>query len=167
MTAASTPATPFFPITEDDMVNQQMARLLLQERDRAGNDQQSTFRIQWPTDDDDEADPAQRGIRMRTRTGSGSRLIPPNRLGAALSAAQAAQGIRPAQTTAGTGAEASRAARLSPFRGGDSARATDVEVERGRAEAQLTGVPRSKSREDRRKEIEMGNMEGTVNRSWR
>ncbi|KAF2104339.1 hypothetical protein NA57DRAFT_51172 [Rhizodiscina lignyota] len=159
VSTASVPPSPF-PLTEEDLVNQQMARLLLKTGESTpGNESQSTFRIDWRTDDDDEEDPAQRGIQMRTRTGSGSRLIPPTKI----AASAVTQGIRGAGSSksmrAPSGGEASRVVKSSPFRGGDSAR--DGDVERGRVEAPRgagLGIERARSREERRKEIEMGNL---------
>lgn len=148
--AGGGPVSPFQAggpqIGEEEQVSQHLARLLLNTRDGSDggggpNASQSTFRIDWRTDDDDDNSP-RAGIQLRTRTGSGSRLVPSGKL------AQA-NGL-------GSGAISPPLARLAPFRGRDGATLESVsDGERGRTGAR-NGHQRAKSREDRRREIELG-----------
>lgn len=151
------PTTSPLPIGEDELVSQQMARLLLNTRDpRPSPDSGSTFRIDWRTDDEDSPT-ADTAIQLRARSGSGSRLVPPGRLA---SAVQIGPPPAPGHAKKDSGGRsAALLARMSPFRGGDRTRknAADAEVERGRSAAITAGEqPRAKSRDERRREIELG-----------
>lgn len=144
---APAPASPALhpQINEDEQVSQHLARLLLNTRDGGGpggaNASQTTFRIDWRSEDDDDPNSPRGagsggGIQMRTRTGSGSRLVPPGKLAGT-------------QNVAGVPALAPPLARLAPYRGGDGSTSRGGDVVGG-------GHGRRKSRDDRRREIELG-----------
>jgi hypothetical protein len=129
-------------ITDDDMVSHQMAQLLANKDPQPSPDPaQSTFRLEWPPGvggDDDEEEAADGGAAGRTRSrtvsGSGRYLSPgdPARHGRSRS-----DGLGRALT------------RIGRAMGMDRGRQDD-------REAQTQTQERAKSREERRREIEMG-----------
>jgi hypothetical protein len=125
------------PLTEDDMVNQKLAMLLKKNPEPSPPDaSQETFRLEWPIGDDDEIDPLTGRQRQRTFSASG-RLLAPGQPG------QPHDRNRP---RAGTGP----LTRIG--------RAIGVTNDRGRTAAKNAADARARSREERRREIELGNM---------
>ena len=123
------------PLTEEDMVNQQMATLLRTQGSGPSPDPtQSTFRLEWPIGDDDEVDPVTGAMRTRTLSASGGRLVPPG------------QNHDRNRARSATGPMA----RLG--------RAMGITGDRGRTDSRHERNERAKSRELRRQEIELGNV---------
>jgi hypothetical protein len=123
-------------LTEDEMVNQQMAALLTKTEPRPSPDAtQETFRLQWP-DGDDEEDPTVRG-RTRTFTINGRHLAAPGYVPQATTSRTAVGGVGEAIIKLG------RAIGI-----GDRGR--------GQARVEALAAERAKSRDERRRQIEMG-----------
>jgi hypothetical protein len=126
------------PPTEDEMVNQQMARLLHKPDIGANPDaSQSTFRLEWPQEEEDEIDQFGRR-RMRT-----------------FSAGTNGAFLAPGQTRGSR--SHSESSRSGPWT--QIARA--IGSERGRNErpgGSRPGHQRAKSREERRREIELATL---------
>jgi len=124
-------------LTEDELVNQQMAALLTKTNPGPSPDAtQETFKLQWPTGDEEEDDPTARG-RTRTFTMNGRHLAAPG---------YALQTIKSRANTSGVGEAFSKIGRVIGI--GD----------RGRTQAreEALATERAKSREERRRQIEMG-----------
>jgi hypothetical protein len=123
-------------LSEDEMVNQQMATLLTKSDPRPSPDAtQATFRLEWPPGGDDEDDPTGR-TRTRTFTASGRHLAPGD---ASRHSRSRSEGVTGAFGRIGRA-----------FGIGDRGRQPSRE-EALRAE-------RAKSRDDRRREIELGHL---------
>ncbi|KAF2423813.1 hypothetical protein EJ08DRAFT_424242 [Tothia fuscella] len=134
------PTKPF--VSEEDMVNQQMAMLLTKNDPGPSPDaSQTTFRLEWPqgTEQEEEFDAFGRR-RMRTFSASGRLLTP---------GSAAAYGSRTGNDSTQQSSNPSTWAKLGRAVGVDRGR-LDVRGESSHA--------RRKSREERRQEIEMGQL---------
>jgi len=124
-------------LTEDEMVNQQMAALLKKTEPEPSPDAtQETFRLQWPTGGDEEEDPRARG-RTRTFTINGRHLAAPGYV---------PQATRNRTTASGVGEAITKIGRAIGI--GDRGR--------GQAREEALAAKRAKSREERRRQIELG-----------
>jgi len=124
-------AIPIQPPSEEELVNQQMARLLARpELNLHPSASQSTFRLEWPQGGEGEEETDQFGRRRQRTFDDNGRLLAPN---------QAKR--KRSQSASNAWGKFSRAV------GGD----------RGRAGGDSSGHQRTQSRDDRRREIEMNN----------
>jgi len=129
------------PPTDDELVNQQMARLLAKHDSGPSPEAtQTTFRLEWPTGADTEEEFDQFGRRrMRTFSGSNGGLLVPG----------TARGHR-------SRSESAKDGRNTPW----AKLGRVVGTDRGRAESKggTPGHQRNMSREERRREIELSNL---------
>ena len=125
------------PASDDELVAAQMAGLLHKKDGPSPDPSQSTFRLDWTFRDDDEPDPATGARRRPTFE------MPP---------ADAGRDRR-------RGQRGGRGASVGPAPRGKAAKAGPAtEGQRGRPDSRGGEPERAKSREERRREIELGNM---------
>jgi hypothetical protein len=127
-------------LSEEDMVSQQMARLLMQTDSGASPDaSQTTFRLEWPEGEEEEIDAFGRR-RMRTFSASGRLLTP---------GSATVRGQRNRSESVQDSRSGGAWAKLGRV----------VGVDRGRLDVRGgSSQPRGKSREERRQEIELGQL---------
>jgi len=124
-------------LTEDEMVNQQMAALLTKIDSGPRLDvTQETFKLQWPLSNEEEEDPTIRG-RSRTFTMNGQHLAAPGYVH---------QAIKDRTIANGVGAAFSKIGKVIGL--GDRGR--------NQARDEALATERARSREERRQQIEMG-----------
>ncbi|KAF2673671.1 hypothetical protein BT63DRAFT_163922 [Microthyrium microscopicum] len=122
---------------EEDAVGQQMASLLRKDPGPSPDPTQSTFHLEWPIDDEGEDGNAQsRHNRARTLSGGPTHLSP-------------GDAIRHGRHNSDAGGALAKLGRAIRF--GDSRGRTEIREERERAE-------RARSRDERRREIELGSL---------
>jgi len=131
------------PASDDELVAAQMAGLLHKKDGPSPDPSQSTFRLDWTFRDDDEPDPA-----------TGARRRPTFEMPLSDPGRERRRGQRAASAGRGVGRGASAAA---PPRG-KAAKAAVLGEQRGRPDSRGGEPERAKSREERRREIELGNM---------
>ena len=131
------------PLTEDEQVTQQMARLLTKTDPGPSPDAtQGTFRLEWPPGGDvDDENVGKLGVRSRTFPNAGNWLAPPTQSRHARNRSDGVEDDRGSSAWSKFGRVVGMA-------------------DRGRKATrdQKDAVERAKSRDERRREIEMGNM---------